>query len=90
MHAAACFFAKFQIGNHRQGRCCRDGQPSEVRRGARPRARARGGVTAASAVGRSRGTRARALLSCQLSALCPYEQRTHIFSYSHMIGAETR
>ena len=36
-----CFSAKFQIGNHRQGRSCRDGQPSEVRRGARPRARRR-------------------------------------------------
>ena len=86
MHAAACFFAKFQI---------RDRQPSPgallpgraTVRGPSGRAPAR---AAASAVGRSRGTRARALLSCQLSALCPYEQRTHIFSYSHMIGAETR
>ena len=49
------------------------------------RARARGGVGRRSL---SRDSRSR---PAQLSApLCPYEQRTHIFSYSHMIGAETR
>ena len=49
------------------------------------RARARGGVGRRSHL--SRDSRSR---PAQLSALCPYKQRTHIFSYSHMIGAETR
>ena len=48
------------------------------------RARARGGVGRRSLARDSRSRPA------QLSALCPYEQRTHILSYSHMIGAETR
>ena len=75
-----CFSAKFQIGNHRQGRSCRDGQPSEVRRGARPRARRRRPSVALAGLALAPCSRA------QLSALCSLSVRAthpHFFLFAY-------